>query len=95
MKKHAHHCLPTGETPVPENEDGKRVCNGCELHCRGWSNGGNVHQSRATKEDPFPASRGGSLDAELLEQLGLTAAGMADDDGGPDSFCCFTFVILL
>lgn len=34
------HQLPTGATPLPANENGKRVVNDWELHYQGWDNPG-------------------------------------------------------
>ena len=78
-KKYKNHVLPTGATPVPENQDGKRSVNGWDFHYRGWSGGG-TNRSGASRENLFPESRKGRLDAAVLTKLGLTRERMEGKD---------------
>ena len=91
-----YHALPTGATPVPLNKDGKRSVGGWEFHYQGWKldeNHPTKFRSGATKDDPFPECRKGSLDGAVLEKLGLDGGRMCEDDGAPDSL--FFFQLLL
>lgn len=86
-KEHMCHSLPTGATPVPL-QDGKCKAGGWEFRHQGWENTQGdypIFRSGATKDDPFPDSRKGSLDREPLEKLGLDEQRMNEDDGSPDA----------
>ncbi len=88
--KYIHHCLPTGATPVPINDDGIREVGGWTFHYKGWNRVDDdrtipIYRSGATQDIPFPASRKGSLNGEVLHKLGLSPQRMADDEGLPDA----------
>ena len=90
--KYKHHCLPTGCTPVPADEDGKREVGGYEFHYKGWKKEGATFRSGADREDMFPKERGGSLCDDTLQKLGMDAGRMQESDGAPD---CLFFEQLL
>ena len=82
-----YHALPTGATPVPL-KDGKRSVAGWDFHYQGWKldeNHPTKFRSGATKDDPFPECRKGSLDGAVLEKLSLESGRMSEDDGAPDA----------
>jgi hypothetical protein len=83
-KKYAKHLLPTGATPVPENIDGQRICNGWEFHYRGWTKAEDESIPENCRgpfrPEPTPGYRKGSLDADVLRRLGLTKQRMVDAD---------------
>jgi hypothetical protein len=85
--KYLYHCQSSGATVVPE-VNGKRSVNGWDFNYTGtWHREFNKTQFRsgATKDDPFPACRKGSLDADVLSRLGLTKERMLEEDGAPDA----------
>lgn len=68
--------------------DGKHEVGGWTLHCDGWQNTSSdfpIFRSGATKDNPFPECRRGSLDGGLLARLGLDEARMLENDGAPDT----------
>ena len=73
--KYEFHKLPTGAMPVPE-KNGKREVNGWEFHYKGWVNEGIKHRRGATTANMFPKEMEGSLDAAILENMGLTKERM-------------------
>ena len=83
-KKYVKHVLPTGATPVPKNDQGKRICNGWEFHYRGWdkSEDESIPEDcrNSFRPEPTPGYRKGSLDADVLRRLGLTKQRMVDAD---------------
>lgn len=97
--KYAYHCLPTGATPVPLNADGNRSVGGWDFHYKDWNRQRHaetmpIYRSGATRDNMFPECRKGSLDGELLSNLGLTAARMCEkEDGAPDAL--FFYQLLL
>jgi hypothetical protein len=98
--KYLYHCLPTGATVVPKNENGKRMVGEWEFHYDGYTTNPSAavdahHQFRsgATKENIFPESRKGCLDGDILKRLGLTPERMRGADGLPDAF--FFYQLLL
>ena len=76
--EYSHHQLPTGAVPLPKNEDGKRICDGWELHYNGWKNPPSMNQHRrgATTSNMFPDEMKGCLDADILTKLGLNETRM-------------------
>ena len=96
--KYQYHCLPTGVTPVPVGEDGRRTqkhligpksqkrdAGEFEFHYNGWEKEGTQFRSGATRENPFPEVRKGSLCGSTLARLGLTKERMMEADGAPDA----------
>ena len=81
------HTLPTGARPVPANDDGNRVVGDWNFHYQGWSRGeaGIPFRSGATKDNPFPQYRKGSLCPETLTRLGMSKMRMMQKDGAPDA----------
>ena len=83
--KYLYHAMPAGATPVPEYE-GKRMCNGWTFHYDGkWIRKAPKFHSGATRDNPFPESRKGCLDADILTRLGMTAERMMEEYGAPDA----------
>jgi hypothetical protein len=79
-KKYVKHVLPTGATPVAE-VDGKRSVGAWEFFYGGWKDlGNNNFRDGASKAQPFPDSRRGKLDSNLLLRMGLTAQRMINYD---------------
>ena len=74
--KYKHHCLPTGAMPVPPLQDGKRKIGDWEFFYDEWQSSAGTPSRNATDDDPFPDERKGCLDAEKLEELGLTKKRM-------------------
>ena len=94
--KYLYHCLPTGATVVPEDDEGNRSVNGWKFVYDGsWKDdGSNSFRSGATKQIMFPESRKGSLCRDKLTLLGLTAGRMREnEDNLPDSL--FFYQLLL
>jgi hypothetical protein len=79
-KQYKKHSLPTEETCVPADAEGKRSHSGWEFHCKGWIGDGNAHRSGASRDDMFPDSRKGSLDVDVLRKLGMTKSRMDEKD---------------
>jgi len=83
--EYVHHALPTGATPVKE-AGGRRAVGDWEFFYSGWTrtttdgSPAPARRSGATPHDLFPASRKGSLDAEVLAKLGLTRSRMQNCD---------------
>ena len=75
------HSLPTGATPVKEI-GGKHSVGDWEFHYSGWSHsdGSAPYRSGANPHDLFPDARKGSLDADVLQKLGLNPQRMHDCD---------------
>jgi hypothetical protein len=71
--KYAGNFLPTGATPVPVGEDGKRKCGDWTFHYNGYSNvpTSKYHRGAATT-NLFPKEMEGHLDANILRKLKLT-----------------------
>ena len=79
--KYAGHFLPTGATPVPLGDDGKRKCGSWEFHYKGFDNGNSTSYRRgATTSNLFPKEMLGELDADILERLGLSENRMKEVD---------------
>jgi len=79
-KNYVRHVLPTGASPVLE-VDGKRALGPWEFYYRGWKDiGENSFRDGANKAEPFPESRHGKLDAQLLLRMGLTTERMMSCD---------------
>jgi hypothetical protein len=79
-KKYVRHTLPTGASPVAE-VDGKRMVGPWEFFYGGWKDlGNNNFRDGANKAEPFPESRRGKLDEDLLRRMGLTAQRMISCD---------------
>lgn len=79
--KYAGHFLPTGATPVPVGEDGKRKCGDWTFHYNGYSNGPTSGYRRgATTSNLFPKEMEGHLDANILRKLKLTKERMQECD---------------
>ena len=78
--KYKGHFLPTGARPVPLNEENKRIIGDWEFHYNGWNSENEFSRSDASSNDMFPENRKGCLDAELLQQLGLTKERMQMSD---------------
>lgn len=74
------HFLPTGATPVPKNDEGKRMIGNWEFHYQGFSNSHPTYRRGATTSNLFPKEMGGQLDVEILKKLGLTKRRMTDCD---------------
>ena len=72
------HTLPTGATPVPE-VDGKRCRGPWEFHYQGYKSEGSFRDG-STRDNLFPSTRKGQLDAELLKTMGLTKERMTTGD---------------
>ena len=71
--QYTHHALPTGARPVPADDTGSRQKAGWEFHYQKWTNeDGPKFRSGATRTNPFPDSRKGHLDYDLLKKMGLT-----------------------
>ena len=85
--KYVHHELPTGCTPVPMNENGKREVGGWEFHYGGWhSNRFQNNRSGANPANLFPKERESTLDIDLFCRLGLTEDRMESKVTGlPDA----------
>ena len=96
--KYQYHCLPTGVTPVPVGEDGRRTqkhligrksqkqdAGEFEFHYNGWEKEGTQFCSGNTRENPFPEVSKGSLCGSTLARLGLTKERMMEADGAPDA----------
>ena len=91
--KYKYHALPTGATPVKPDSEGKRICGDYEFFYDGWKKptvdaDGDpwpAFRHGASKENMFPESRKGSLDADVLKSLGLTKERMLEADGSPDA----------
>ena len=67
-----HHQLPTGARPVPKNAEGHREIGGWEFHYgKLVNNSPTKFRTAATRTNPFPDSRKGSLDYKLLKKNGL------------------------
>jgi hypothetical protein len=81
-KNYAHHSLPTGARPVPVDPQGKRVVDGWEFHYQKWNQHSASAGSRsgATSTNPFPDSRKGRLDYELLKRMKLTKKRIVEGD---------------
>jgi hypothetical protein len=89
--------MPTGAVPVPKNIDGVGKFGDYTFHYDGWqstvdeNNENNEtytkYRSDTTKNNLFPESRCGCLDAELLDKVGLTREKMQMGD----SFFLSTF----
>ena len=78
-KQYKHHALPTGATAVPARaSDGKRVDGDWTFHYGRETDTGGDGLEGVTDENPFPESRKGMLDIELLKMMGLTADRMED-----------------
>lgn len=61
--------------------DGKHTVGPWEFFYAGWKDSGrNRFRDGATKADPFPESRRGKLDKDLLLQMGLTTDRMQNRD---------------
>jgi hypothetical protein len=79
-KKYVKHVLPTGATPVME-VDGKRTVGPWEFFYGGWKDSSsNGFRDGASKAEPFPESRRGKLDGNLLLRMGLTSERMLRGD---------------
>ena len=104
--KYLYHALPTGATPVPKGKGGKRTqkhfigkrghqreAGTFEFHYDGWKNPGTPFRDGATREEPFPAARKGSLCGSTLARLGLSKARMLQDDGAPDSLFFYQAIL--
>jgi hypothetical protein len=82
-KKYAHHALPTGARPVPVGSEGKRVVDGWEFHYEKWASPettNNKKRSGATSTSPFPETRKGRLDYDLLKKMKLTKKRIIEGD---------------
>ena len=71
--KYKGHFLPTGATPVKKDDDGKRTVGDWEFYYRGFENNEKKYRRGATTSNLFPEEMKGSLDADMLKKLGLTA----------------------
>lgn len=80
--KYVGHSLPTGATPVPVGENGKRECSGWELYYDGsFKNESNtVFHRNAMTSNLFPKEMRGELDRDLLSSSGLTEERMKNTD---------------
>lgn len=76
------HYLPTGATPVPLNPcDGTWKCGDWTFYYNGFSNGmGSPYRRGATTSNLFPREMEGTLDADILSNLGLTKERMQATD---------------
>jgi hypothetical protein len=72
------HTLSTGATPVPE-VDGKRSRGPWEFHYQGFKGEGSFRDG-STRDNLFPPTRKGQLDAKLLKVMGLTDERMKTGD---------------
>jgi hypothetical protein len=72
--KYKGHFFPTGATPAPVGEDGKRKeCGDWTFHYNGYSNGPMSKYCRgAMTSNLFPKEMEGHLDADILHKLKLT-----------------------
>ena len=92
-KKYLRHELPTGCSPVPINEDGKRMENGWEFFYSGWRSKF-MPRRGGTASELFPQERRSSLDYSYLKRLGLTKDCLfLTDSSEPDAL--FFFQLLL
>jgi hypothetical protein len=80
--KYVCHSLPTGATPVPMNENGKRECGGWEFFYDGsFKNKTNTAFRRnATTSNLFPKEMRGEFDRDMLTRFGLTEKRMKNTD---------------
>ena len=91
----ARFSLPTGAEPVPMGNDGKRTAAGFEFHYEGWDRTDDIpmHRSGATRDNPFPEIRKGSLHGDVLHRLGLNSSRMKEGDGAPDSLFFYQLIL--
>jgi len=96
--KFLYYAMPTGATPVPlDAATNERKVAEYEFHYNGWIKPDNEidesFRSGATRDNPFPSTRQGSLDGDKLFNLGLTKYRMENEKGLPDAL--FFFLLLL
>jgi len=74
--------MPSGAQVYPKMPNGERECNRWKIHYnRAEKIGdGTARRGGAEVEDMFPASRKGSLDAEVLKRCGLSTTRMVNED---------------
>ena len=89
------YALPTGAEPIPEDPDGKRTAAGFEFFYDGWDRTEDIpeYRSGATRDNPFPEVRKGSLSGDVLHRLGLNSARMKETDGAPDSLFFYQLIL--
>ena len=88
------HELPTGCTPVPLNDNGKRIYKGWEFFYNGWKSSKFENmRDEATADNLFPKERASLLDREVLESLGMNSRRIVNDDSLPDAL--FFYQLLL
>jgi len=92
--KFMYYAMPTGATPVPLNATTqKRAIAEYDFYYDGWEANENTFRSGATRDNPFPTNRLGSLDGDKLFNLGLTRERMEDATGKPGAL--FFYLLLL
>jgi len=92
--EYLYHHMPTGVTPVPLNNDGKRVVNGWEFHYSNWTNDSELSfRDGANRDNMFPKGREGTLNPAVLKRLGLNKERMCEADQKPDAL--FFYLLLL
>jgi hypothetical protein len=75
------HTLSTGATPVGKGPDGKRSRGPWEFHYQGFKGDSNrSFRDGSSRENLFPPTRKGQLDAQLLKIMGLTEERMKTGD---------------
>ena len=79
-KKYLHHELPGGGRPPPMNSEGKRSVDGWIWDASGETKMRSSGLRFVTRDNPFPDERKGSLDAVMLENMGLTKERMRGCD---------------
>lgn len=83
-RQYKSHEMPAGATPVPLNNEGKRICeDGWEYFYTPWKhpkNDPSFYREGATRDDFFPADRSCQLDGALLKKMGLNEKRMQDGD---------------
>ena len=88
-KTYQYHCLPTGCTVAPKDNEGRYKVGDWEFFYTGWETKLDKNRMRngATPDNLFPEERDGYLDIDLLKRLGLDVNRMKrdGDENNPDA----------